>query len=104
MKKLLYQFDTDALPSVFDKVDGFNALDDVFRLDGSVFTGLQSGPLAPAYFVAGTRAVDDSDHIIYDRATGDLLFDADGAGGAAALKFAAVDRGISLSADDFIVA
>ena len=94
----------DALgPANFDKVDGFNALDDVFRLDGSVFAGLQAGPLARAYFVAGTHALDDSDHIIYDRTTGTLLFDLDGAGGVAAVQFAAIDPGTSITADDFIV-
>ena len=94
----------DALgPANFDKVDGFNALDGVFRLDGSVFAGLQAGPLARAYFVAGTHALDDSDHIIYDRTTGTLLFDLDGAGGVAAVQFAAIDPGTSITADDFIV-
>ena len=94
----------DALgPANYDRVAGFNALDDVFRLNGSVFVGLQAGPLSAAYFVAGKHAVDDSDHIIYDKATGDLLFDADGVGGMAAVKFAAVDPGISITADDFIV-
>jgi Ca2+-binding RTX toxin-like protein len=73
------------------------------RLDGSVFTGLQAGPLSAAFFVAGTHALDDSDHIIYDSATGNLLFDADGAGGVAAVKFAVVDPGTLLTADDFIV-
>ena len=79
-------------------------VDDLFRLDRSVFAGLISaGPLFGAEFVIGRHAVDDSDRIVYDKASGDLLFDADGAGGAAAVKFAAVDPGTSLTADDFAV-
>ena len=46
--------------------------------------GCSPGPLFGAVFVVGKHAVDDSDHIIYDKASGDLLFDADGVGGAAA--------------------
>ena len=56
-----------------------------------------------AEFVVGKHAVDDSDRIVYDKASGDLLFDADGAGGVAAVKFASVTPGTSLTADDFAV-
>ena len=84
----------DALgPANDDSVDDFSALDDVFRLDSTVFVGLAAGPLFAAVFVAGTHAIDDGDRIVYDEASGDLLFDADGVGGAAALKFAAVAPG-----------
>ena len=94
----------DALgPANYDSIDDFSAPDDMFRLDSSVFVGLSAGPLLAAVFAVGKKAIDDSDHIIYDDATGDLLFDVDGAGGAAAVKFAAVAPGTSLTADDFFV-
>ncbi|TIT84358.1 MAG: calcium-binding protein, partial [Mesorhizobium sp.] len=64
--------------------------------------GLSAGPLFAAVFTVGSEAIDDSDHIIYD-ATGALLFDQDGAGGAAAVQFATVDPGTWLTADDFFV-
>ncbi|WP_192179418.1 Ig-like domain-containing protein [Mesorhizobium amorphae] len=94
----------DALgPANHDTIDDFNALDDMFRLDSSVFVGLSAGPLFAAVFALGNKAIDDSDHILYDDATGALLFDVDGVGGAAAVQFATVRPGISLTADDFFV-
>ncbi|MFK0691269.1 Ig-like domain-containing protein [Mesorhizobium sp. IMUNJ 23033] len=94
----------DALgPANHDSIDDFNALDDMFQLDSSVFDGLSAGPLFAAVFALGNKATDDSDHILYDDATGALLFDVDGVGGAAAVQFATVRPGISLTPDDFFV-
>jgi Ca2+-binding RTX toxin-like protein len=90
-------------PANDDHIADFNAVDDVFRLSGAVFAGLAPGPIFAAVFVAGKHALDDSDQIIYDKASGDLLFDADGVGGAAALRFATVTPGTALTADDFTV-
>ena len=66
-----------------------------------MFVGLTSGPLFGAVFVVGKHAIDDSDRIVYDQASGDLLFDVDGAGGTAAVKFATVNPGTTVTADDF---
>lgn len=94
----------DALgPANYDSIVDFDAQDDVFRLDSSVFVGLSAGPLLAAVFAIGNKAVDASDHILYDDATGDLLFDVDGAGGVSAVKFAAIGPGTWLTADDFLV-
>ncbi|MCV3206662.1 Ig-like domain-containing protein [Mesorhizobium sp. YC-39] len=90
-------------PANYDSIDDFNALDDVFRLDSSVFVGLSAGPLLAAVFALGTKAIDDSDHILYDDTTGALRFDVDAAGGAAAVQFATVRPGTWLTADDFFV-
>jgi hypothetical protein len=94
----------DALgPTNHDRIDDFNPLDDVFRLDSSAFAGLSAGPLSAVAFVVAQQSMDDSDRIIYDAETGDLRFDVDGAGGASAVKFAAVNPGTYLSSDDFFV-
>jgi serralysin len=94
----------DALgPENYDSINDFNPLEDMFRLDSSAFVGLSAGPLFAAVFAVAKHAIDDSDHIVYDKETGDLLFDVDGAGGLAAVKFAAVGLGTSLTADDFLV-
>ncbi len=95
----------DAAPGLAndDHIDDFDAVDDVFRLDGSVFTGLASGELSASNFVIGKHAVDGNDLIVYDKATGDLFYDADGAGGAAALRFASVQPGTVVTATDFVV-
>jgi Ca2+-binding RTX toxin-like protein len=94
----------DALgPANYDRIEDFNPLDDLFRLDSTAFVGLPAGPLSDAAFVVPQHSLDDSDYIIYDAETGDLRFDVDGAGGSAAVKFAAVDPGTLLTADDFFV-
>ncbi|RWQ61660.1 Ig-like domain-containing protein [Mesorhizobium sp.] len=94
----------DALgPANYDRIEDFNALDDVFWLDSSAFVGLSAGSLSAAVLVVGKHAIDDNDHIIYDKETGDLLFDVDGAGGAATVKFAALDPSTFLTVDDFFV-
>jgi Ca2+-binding RTX toxin-like protein len=94
----------DALgPANHDSITDFNALDDVFLLDSSAFVGLSAGPLFAESFVVAQQSMDDNDHIVYDAETGDLLFDVDGAGGAAAVKFASVEPGTLLTADDFLV-
>ena len=90
-------------PANDDGVADFNVVGDVFRLSGAAFAGLGPGSIFAAVFVIGKHALDDSDQIIYDKASGDLLFDADGVGGAAALRFATVTPGTALTADDFIV-
>lgn len=69
---------------------------------GKVF-GLTAGELSADSFAMGTAAQDASDRIIYDAATGDLFFDADGAGGADAIKIATLSAGLDLGADDFLI-
>jgi Ca2+-binding RTX toxin-like protein len=87
-----------------DRIIDFSSANDEFRLDNTVFVGLATGnTLADGAFVIGTFARDADDRIVYNKACGDLLFDADGAGGTAAVKFASVERGTRLSADDFII-
>jgi Ca2+-binding RTX toxin-like protein len=90
-------------PANYDIIDDFSVPDDAFRLDSSVFVGLFPGPANVGDFVVGKHAIDPYDLIVYDKATGDLMFDVDGAGGAAAVKFAAVDPGTPLTAADFYV-
>ena len=61
---------------------------DVLQLDHNIFTALQSGILAADQFVLGKAAQDANDHLIYDRATGELAYDPDGNGAAAAVTIA----------------
>lgn len=98
-----FVFDTAPDPANFDRILDFRSVDDVFRLDSSAFAGLAVGALEAESFVIGTAAVDGNDRIVYDKNSGALLFDADGGGGASAIRFAIVTGGISLAANDFLI-
>ena len=52
------------------------------------FSGLGLGPPNPNAFVLGTQAEDADDRIIYDQATGNLYYDADGSGSGGPVLFA----------------
>ena len=96
-------FDTPVAANI-DLVADFQTGVDRILLEDSVFTGLSSGPLAAGAFRTGTAAQDADDRIIYDSTTGQLFYDADGVGGAAAVQFAQLSTGLtSLGASDFLV-
>jgi len=86
-----------------DRLPDFCAADDLFKLDAAVFTTLSVGTLDSAAFAYGKIAADEDDRIVYDEARGELFYDADGSGGADAVRFAIVSGGSSLSAEDFLV-
>ncbi len=68
-----------------------------------MFTGLAAGALAAGAFTTGSAATQADDRIVYNTATGALLFDADGTGGAAAVQFATLAGGLALTSADFLV-
>jgi Ca2+-binding RTX toxin-like protein len=85
-----------------DSLTGFSAVDDTIALSRLVFAAAGNvGALASAAFYAGAAAHDASDRIIYNQATGSLLYDSDGTGAAAAVQFATVSGGIALTAGNF---
>ncbi|MBW9064052.1 calcium-binding protein [Rhizobium herbae] len=90
-------------PKNSDRIVDFSSADDVFRLDSAVFAGVAEGVLDAGSFVIGKTAADTDDRIIYNETSGALLFDADGKGGDAAVKFVCIARGTLLGADDFFV-
>jgi Ca2+-binding RTX toxin-like protein len=85
-----------------DAIGDFVSGSDRIALDHGIFGGV-AGALPPGAFVAGTAAQDANDRIIYDSATGNLYFDADGNGAGAAMLFATLQAGLPLAADDFLV-
>ena len=87
----------------FDRITDFSAADDSILLDRSVFTGLgANGALAGSAFVNGATAADGDDRILYDRATGNIFYDADGSGGGVKILFARVTAGAALTSADFV--
>lgn len=95
----------DAAPGAahLDRITDFNAAADTIVLDRTAFRRLVAGDLAAEAFVAGTAALEADDRIIHNRATGALFYDADGSGAGAAVKFAQLAAGLTLTAADFDV-
>jgi Ca2+-binding RTX toxin-like protein len=87
-----------------DVITDFTVADDVILLDQTIFSSsFGLGSVAGSQFVIGTAALDAGDRIIYDSATGAVLYDSDGTGATAAIQFAEVDAGLSLTNFDFFV-
>lgn len=95
-----------------DTITDFTSGVDKIRLDDDIFTGLgfvtSNTLLTNAQFyqaVGATAAHDADDRIVYNTSTGALFYDADGVGGAAAVKFAMLGTGThpSIVASDFVV-
>jgi VCBS repeat-containing protein len=87
-----------------DAIGDFSVADDTIALDDAVFTQIGGlGALNANAFVTGSAAADADDRIIYDSATGQLFYDADGNGIGAAVQFATLASGLALTANDFQV-
>jgi len=72
-----------------DAIQAYNARNDTILLDDAVFAALgPPGTLTAGAFNTGSAASQADDRIIYNSATGALLYDADGVGGVAAVQFA----------------
>jgi len=98
-----YRFDTalNAATNVDDLL-GYSGAADTILLDRDIFTGIAAnGVLAASAFVNGTSAGDANDRIIYNSATGNIFYDADGNGAGAQIRFATVAAGTSLTSADF---
>ncbi|WP_296166350.1 calcium-binding protein [uncultured Brevundimonas sp.] len=74
---------------------------DRIGLDSAIFQGL--GAVTATNFVRGAVALDADDRILFDAATGAVLFDADGSGAGAAVQFATVSGASGLNWDDFVI-
>jgi Ca2+-binding RTX toxin-like protein len=86
-----------------DTIQDFSVAEgDRIVLSRSVFMDVGTGPLSSTYFNLGAATSFDH-HILYDQGTGELFYDVDGSGGAAAIKFAAVSAGTALSAAHFFI-
>ena len=88
-----------------DVIVDFNVAADTIRIDDAIFKaiGQTSGVLAAAKFYTGTAAHDADDRIIYNQASGALIYDADGNGAGAATQFATLMVKPALTNADFVI-
>ncbi|MGF9758663.1 hypothetical protein AAII07_26020 [Microvirga sp. 0TCS3.31] len=94
-----------------DKIVDFSVTNDTIWLDNKVFTklGTAGSEANPAqmnenYFVVGSKAKDRNDYIIYDKAKGVLLYDADGSGSRSnAVEIATLSKNLRITEKDFFV-
>jgi hypothetical protein len=97
-------FNTALGSSNIDRITDYSVASDTIRLENSIFTAVGApGTLAASAFRIGTAAADATDRIIYNSATGALLYDADGSGAGAARQFATLDDGLALTRSDFLI-
>jgi Ca2+-binding RTX toxin-like protein len=87
-----------------DTIKKFSVAHDTLALDDAMFAGIgPTGTLADAAFHVGNAATDANQRIIYNSANGHLLFDSDGDGANAAVLFAKLASGLSLTSADILV-
>ena len=100
-----FVFSTARSSSNVDHITDFVALDDTIQLARGIFAAVgATGVLAEAAFRdLATGAVDASDRILYNSATGSLSYDADGSGRSAAVQFAILDTRPTLTHTDFFI-
>jgi RTX calcium-binding nonapeptide repeat (4 copies)/Putative Ig domain len=100
------------LDRTVDAITDFSSRDDILHLDNFAFRGLgKDGKLIASAFhltakatdIAALKLTDTTDHLIYNKTTGALFYDADSKGGAAAIKIAQFDAGTVMNAADFFV-
>jgi hypothetical protein len=93
----------------FDRIVDYNVKNDRIYLDNAVFTKLVSGSgskpaqLKKEFFVAGSKAKDKNDYIVYNKKTGVLSYDNDGSGSKLAIEFAQVTKGLTLTHKDIFI-
>jgi Ca2+-binding RTX toxin-like protein len=101
----VFVFDTPLSASInVDTILDFNPAADTIRLDDLFLTALGSiGTLAPTKFFVGSAAHDADDRIIYNSATGALIYDSNGFAAGGAVQFAKLALGLALTNADFVV-
>jgi Ca2+-binding RTX toxin-like protein len=85
----------------YDRIFGFNVVNDTIQLHHTIFTKLTAG--ATPTFAIGSVATNASDHLFYNSTTGWLSYDPDGNGAQAAHGFVNLGAGLKLTASNFTV-
>jgi Ca2+-binding RTX toxin-like protein len=97
-----FLFDTAlSASSNVDRIADFSRGEgDKLLLSEAVFAEI--GPsLAKNEFVLGNKAKDGNDHLVFNQKKGTIAYDEDGKGGAKAVVFATIEKGVTLAHTDF---
>ncbi len=100
-----FVFNTPLIAGNIDTIVSFNAVEDKILIDHSIFTAFgKLGPIDYGALASGPIATEFDDHIVFNKTSGDLFYDADGNGRLAAVQFATIANlnGL-LSSQNFIV-
>jgi Ca2+-binding RTX toxin-like protein len=102
-----FLFDTPLNPTTnLDRIPDFSHADDTIRLAKAVFAAIVTAAgsfLAASEFRVGAAAADADDRIIYNSATGAVLYDADGNKVGAPIQFAILPAGLGVTNGDFLL-
>jgi serralysin len=93
-----------------DTITDFNVANDNIHLDNAIFAQVFAA-LGAATSTGGLHAslfglfgnADSNDRIIYNSATGELIYDINGSAGGGATVFALLTTGLGLTNADFII-
>jgi Ca2+-binding RTX toxin-like protein len=98
-----FVFDTTPVARSLDEIVDFEVgLDKIAIRAFLIPGGVADTPLSAANFAEDT-ATTAAQRIVYVESTGSVLYDADGSGAGAAVRFATVEAGLDLSASDFLL-
>ena len=93
-----------AFTANIDRITDFRPVEDTIKLENAIFTRLTvTGILSVNEFYIGSSAADSSDHIIYNKSTGAILYDDDGNGAHAAVQIAVIGTNLSITNADFVI-
>jgi Ca2+-binding RTX toxin-like protein len=86
-----FVFSSALVAGRYDTIAGFDAHDDTVKLSSTIFQAFQSGAtVANSAFELGATATSSLTRLLFDSASGGLLYDRDGLGGTAAIQFASI--------------
>jgi len=107
--KDIFVFDTAPGTGNVATITDFNVADDTVYLDNAVFTKLGSGSMSSpkkissGYFEINDRAGESNDFLLYNKNTGQLLYDADANKSGAPVEIAKLAAGLNLTSYDFYI-
>ena len=100
------RFNTALGASNIDHITDFDVAKDIIQLENAIFIELTTNTgnaLNGVEFFIGSAAHDADDRIIYNSATGALIYDSNGNGANGATQFATLATGLGLTSGDFFV-